>query len=568
MEVPTGVSQPVPPPGAMSATTNPDDDDRTVVIKKASDGHENALPPGTRLHEFEIVRLVGEGGFGIVYLAQDSVLQRRVALKEYLPSSLASRGAGLTVHVTSKRHEETFQLGLRSFLNEARLLAQFDHPALVKVYRFWEANGTAYMIMPFYDGATFKQTVQRNGSPDETRLKTLLHQLLEALEVLHGAGCVHRDVAPDNVVMLASSRPVLLDFGAARHVIADRTQALTVILKPGYAPIEQYAQLAGVQQGPWTDVYALAGVAHFAITGSPPPPSIARTLTDPYVPLEQAAAGRYSVEFLRAIDRALAVRPEHRPQTADEFRALLGAAPLVTTATAFTHARTTAALPPRRRMPWHLWIGGPAAIAAALGAGAYFYMKEAVPPAPAPVSAAKGPAKPAPAADATPAPATVPPPAQSRVETAVVAPPAEPEPTLPPPVQAESAPPAAEKAIATPQPKSRAAEAAAKVAKPKPETIPARAEVRAQPAAPKPLALAPSEPPREAPAPGASNQLAAIAAAAIDDGEKCLRAKQYDCAIANANSALRVEPASARAKRLKGDAEDEQRRALSSIKIE
>src|SRR5688500_8535086 len=111
----------------MSATPSPDDDDRTVVIKKASDEHDNALPQGTRLHEFEIVRLVGEGGFGIVYLAQDSVLQRRVALKEYLPSSLANRGPGLTVKVTSKRHEETFQLGLRSFLSEARLLAQFDH---------------------------------------------------------------------------------------------------------------------------------------------------------------------------------------------------------------------------------------------------------------------------------------------------------------------------------------------------------------------------------------------------------------------------------------------------------
>jgi serine/threonine protein kinase len=312
---------------AMSASTSSDDDDRTVVMKKGGDECENALPVGTRVLEFEVERLLGEGGFGIVYLARDDTLHRRVALKEYLPSAFASRGSGLTVHVTSTRHEETFRVGLKSFINEARLLAQFDHPALVKVYRFWEANGTAYMVMPFYDGLTFKQSVQRDGAPDEARLKTLLGQLLEALEVLHGANCVHRDVAPDNVLMLASNKPVLLDFGAARQVISDRSQALTVILKPGYAPIEQYAEIAGLKQGPWTDIYALAGVAHYAIMGVPPPPSIARTVVDEYVPLERAAAGRYSPEFLRAIDRALAVRPENRPQTVAEFRSLLENAP-------------------------------------------------------------------------------------------------------------------------------------------------------------------------------------------------------------------------------------------------
>ena len=543
----------------MSALTNSDDDDRTVVMKKGGDECENALPVGTRLFEFEIERLVGEGGFGIVYLANDEVLQRRVALKEYLPSSLARRGAGLTVNVTSTRHEETFQIGLRSFLNEARLLAQFDHPALVKVYRFWEAHGTAYMVMPFYEGATFKQAVQRDGPPDEARLRTLLHQLLDALDVLHGVNCLHRDVAPDNVLMLSSNRPVLLDFGAARHVISDRTQALTVILKPGYAPIEQYAEIAGLKQGPWTDVYALAGVAHFAITGAPPPPSIARTLADPYVPLEQAAAGRYSAPFLRAIDRALKVRPEDRPQSVAEFRALLGDAPGASTG--FQDARTIAppppSPPPRKRVAAGVWIGGAVALAAALGAGVSFYNRDtAVPqaavPSPAPVAQETPAPKPAPAAVLTPAP----------VQAA-----AQPEPVSPPP-QTTPAPPTADMTVAkTPaekkatQPPAEKTERAAK----KPPTATARADVSEQPK-PKPLALAPVEP-REPPA-AQSNQLAAIAAAALEDGEKCLRAKQYDCAIANASSALRVEPASSRATRLKGDAEEAQRRALSSIKIE
>ncbi|HEX2824992.1 MAG TPA: protein kinase [Burkholderiales bacterium] len=560
----------------MSAPNNPDDDDRTVVMRK--DEHENALPVGTHLFEFEVQRLIGEGGFGIVYLAQDEVLGRRVALKEYLPSAFANRGAGLTVNVTSSRHEETFRLGLKSFINEARLLAQFDHPALVKVYRFWEANGTAYMVMPFYDGLTFKQMVQRDGSPDETRLRTLLGQLLEALEVLHGTNCFHRDVAPDNILMLASNKPVLLDFGAARQVISDRTQAFTVILKPGYAPIEQYAEIPGLKQGPWTDVYALAGVAHFAIMGSPPPPSIARTVVDEYVPLEQAAAGRYSAELLRAIDRALAVRPEHRPQTAAEFRELLGDTPAPTTT--FTERRATprsppaAAAAPRRRVPWHIWIGAPLAVVAAVVAGVLFYNQHASETAPAP-------ATPPPVAQETPAvkPAPVeptPPPVQAAKE---------PEPP-PPPVEATPAPPPEDKAVATapvetkpPAPtraekaEQAAREKAERIAKEKAEraakkkeaALTARVEPPPQPAT-RPLALTPVEP-TPAPAPQ-TNQLAAIAAAAIEDAEKCLRAKQFDCAIANANSALRADPTSSRAKRLKGDAEEAQRRALSSIKIE
>ena len=272
----------------------PEDDDQTLPGRPAAArpsgadplASHNALPPGTRLGEFEILGLVGEGGFGIVYLAHDHGLQRRVALKEYLPSSLAGRAGGLIVSVVSERHTETFQAGLRSFVNEARLLAKFDHPSLVKVYRFWEGNGTAYMVMPYYEGVTLTEALKRMGKPpDEGWLKRLLSDLLDALAVLHAAQCLHRDIAPDNILMLESGRPVLLDFGAARRVIGDRSQALTVILKPGYAPIEQYANTATMKQGPWTDIYALASVAYFAIMGEPPTPSVARMISDPLVPL-------------------------------------------------------------------------------------------------------------------------------------------------------------------------------------------------------------------------------------------------------------------------------------------
>ncbi|MBC8750283.1 MULTISPECIES: serine/threonine-protein kinase [Paraburkholderia] len=304
--------------------------DRTVVTRPAAQGSnaQHALPAGTRLGEFEIVDLIGEGGFGIVYLAYDTQLGRHVALKEYIPAALASRVGAAEVSVRSERHEDTFRAGLKSFINEARLLARFDHHSLVKVYRFWEANGTAYMVMPYYEGITLRDGLRHmSAPPDEAWLRALLTPLLEALAVLHAAQCYHRDIAPDNILLLkGSGRPVLLDFGAARRVIGDMTQALTVILKPGYAPIEQYAEEAALKQGPWTDVYALAAVVYFAIQGKTPPPSVGRLMSDTYVPLATAVAGRYSERFLRAIDHALAVRPEQRPQNVQALANELGIA--------------------------------------------------------------------------------------------------------------------------------------------------------------------------------------------------------------------------------------------------
>ena len=306
--------------------------DRTQVIgppaaePAASRLHQNALPVGTMLGEFEIIDLVGEGGFGIVYLAQDHSLHRKVALKEYMPALLASRGKDASVAVRSERQRETFDIGLRSFVNEARMLAQFDHPALIKVYRFWEAHGTAYMVMPFLSGLTLQDALkQRAGAPDETWIRALLSPLMDALAVLHGDKVYHRDIAPDNIMLLADDRPMLLDFGAARRVISDMTHALTVILKPGYAPIEQYADMPGMKQGPWTDVYALAAVVYFMILKRKPPPAVSRLMEDSYEPLMQSeAAGRYSAALLQGIDRCLRVRAEERPQSMAAMREAIG----------------------------------------------------------------------------------------------------------------------------------------------------------------------------------------------------------------------------------------------------
>lgn len=288
----------------------------------------NALPVGSRQAEFEVTRVLGEGGFGIVYLARDHALERMVALKEYMPASLALRGDHSQVRVRSERHRDTFEVGLRSFINEARLLAQFDHPALVKVYRFWEANGTAFMVMPFVEGQTLKDTLKAMPQPpDEAWLMNMLAPLTEALLVLHGENCYHRDIAPDNVILMkGSGLPLLLDFGAARRVIGDMTQALTVILKPGYAPIEQYAEVPSMKQGPWTDVYALAAVIYCAVTGRTPPPAVGRMVKDDYVPLAQLAQGRYSERLLKAVDRALQVLPDQRTPSMAAFREDLGLA--------------------------------------------------------------------------------------------------------------------------------------------------------------------------------------------------------------------------------------------------
>jgi serine/threonine protein kinase len=282
------------------------------------------LPIGTRVAEFEISRLIGQGGFGVVYEAWDHTLERVVAIKEYMPSSLANRQADGSVVPLSERHKETFDLGMRSFINEARLLAQFDHPALLKVYRFWQERGTTYMVMPCYKGDTLKEALlAKKEDVTEEWLMGVVDGVTQALAVMHRASCYHRDIAPDNIMLLENSGlPVVLDFGAARRVITDMTQAITVILKPGYAPIEQYAETPDMSQGAWTDVYALSAVMHVAITGRSPPPSVARMLNDRYVPLADNTAlqARFSHRMLAAVDAGLAVRPEARPQSMAQFR--------------------------------------------------------------------------------------------------------------------------------------------------------------------------------------------------------------------------------------------------------
>jgi len=284
----------------------------------------SALARGTRLGEFEVLRVLGVGGFGIVYLAFDHALEREVAVKEYMPASLAGRTETQHVSLRSQSDADTFALGLRSFVNEGRMLARFDHPSLLKVHRFWEANGTAYMAMPVYRGRTIKEVrAAMQATPDEALLRSLLEPLLGAIEKLHNEGVYHRDIAPDNIVLEPDGRPVLLDFGAARRVISDKSQALTAILKPAYAPIEQYAEAGSVKQGPWTDIYALGATMHYMLLGRPPSPATARAIHDDQVPLSGQAMAGCSENFLHIIDWMLAPRPIDRPQSVAALRDVL-----------------------------------------------------------------------------------------------------------------------------------------------------------------------------------------------------------------------------------------------------
>ena len=294
-----------------------------VRAPAALPGH--ILPPGTQLREYEIKALIGESACSIVYLGWDHALQRRVAVKEYMPAALAGRLPGSTnVVVGSDRQLDAVKAGMRAFLNEARVLARFDHPSLVKVYRFWEENGTAYMVMPYYEGSTLKAALAELGHvPSENELRAWLKPILNGVSLLHEGGVWHQNIGPDEILMTPFG-PVLLGFSAATHAIEAMRHTPAAALKPGYAAIEQYGSAAGTTRGPWTDLYALGALIYAAITGTDPPPAADRLTDDRMRPLAVVAAGLYSDRFLAAVDAAMAVQPRRRPTEHAEFRALMG----------------------------------------------------------------------------------------------------------------------------------------------------------------------------------------------------------------------------------------------------
>ena len=271
------------------------------------------LPAGARLRNYELISVLGHGGFGITYYARDTTLGREVAVKEYLPTSLALRENGTTVVPRSTQLAEDFIWGRERFLEEARILATLEGvPSIVRVYDFLEANGTAYMIMGLARGETLEQRLKRDKQLPAVIIERLLDRLLGGLEEVHKAGFLHRDVKPANIILDAKDNPTLIDFGASRAAMADRTAALTAIFTPRYAAAEQ---LTSDKQGPWTDIYSLSATLYHAITGRPPPSSLERALNDSYEPLSGLSLAGFSPGTLQRIDAGLALRAKDRPQS-------------------------------------------------------------------------------------------------------------------------------------------------------------------------------------------------------------------------------------------------------------
>ena len=302
-----------------------------------------ALPPGYRLHEYRIDDVLGQGSFGITYLATDVNLDTKVAIKEYLPADFAIRTTDSTVRPRSIDVATTLLDGLDQFLVEARTLATFRHGNIVRVARFFEANRTAYMVMDYERGSPLLNwwaeqfNVPPPTEPDsvppsqrpapgitEADLVMLLAPLLDGLALVHRTGVLHRDIKPGNICVRESDGSfVLLDFGAARPAAGDLPDAPSM-LTPGYAPIEQYV---GDNQGPWTDLYAVGATLYWMVSGKRPRDAIERKRSPQAdVSAEQAGAGRFGPDFLRAIDWALQVRPEDRPRDVVTFRRALFAA--------------------------------------------------------------------------------------------------------------------------------------------------------------------------------------------------------------------------------------------------
>lgn len=281
------------------------------------------IPVGTVLNDcYRIGRVLGHGGFGITYLAWDTHLDLPIAIKEYFPRTLATRvGDNLTLSIYPGQKRLWFEDSLHSFQEEARILAKFQrHPAIVGVYSFFRANGTCYMVMEYIAGITLKTYLKHKEVLSYRSSHKVMAPIMEALEAVHAVGLLHRDVSPHNIYITQKKQVKLLDFGAARFITEERNQDLSVILKPGYAPPEQY-QAQG-NQGTWTDVYGLAATFYNCLTGNPPPDAVERTKQDTLIlPSTLGVELPPTAEY--ALLKGLALDIEDRFQDIENFRQAL-----------------------------------------------------------------------------------------------------------------------------------------------------------------------------------------------------------------------------------------------------
>ncbi len=336
-----------------------------------------ALKTGQTIGRYEIISILGQGGFGITYRARDTQLGREVALKEYLPSALAVRQDGVTVLPRSTKTAEDFTWGRDRFVSEGQTLASLHGaPAIVHVFDFLEANGTAYIVMELLSGETLEDRLKRDGKLDAEAVDKILWPLLDGLEQVHKAGFLHRDIKPANILLNRDGKPTLIDFGASRAAMVGRTTALTAIFTPGYAAAEQ---MTSARQGPWTDIYGLSATLYHAITGHVPPSAFDRMLDDKYEPLARLAPPGFSRGLCAGIDAGLTVVAISRPQSIAGWRPILGMTSAPAANATVVMGRGAAGAPaaattpaPRPKRPLGLWIAAAAVLIALLGGGGYY----------------------------------------------------------------------------------------------------------------------------------------------------------------------------------------------------
>ena len=284
---------------------------------------DGVLPAGHRFSHYRVRRVLGRGGFGVTYLAVDERDGGQVAVKEYFPVECAVRRDDQRVVARSgNHHEDAFRWGLDRFRDEGRVLGRFNHPSIVRVITDFEAYGTGYIVMTYVGGETLSTRLAREGPLDEEKSLAMVLPIVDGLEQVHAAGYLHRDIKPANIVIGADGAPLLLDFGAARRALSDRTRSLTAVVSDGYAPIEQYARDS--RQGPWTDIYALGAVLYRCLTNRAIPEAPARAGADDLVPATEVSPYQLSSGLQDALEAALAVRAADRPPTLAVWRRMFG----------------------------------------------------------------------------------------------------------------------------------------------------------------------------------------------------------------------------------------------------
>ena len=277
--------------------------------------------------QYKIDTVLGPGGFGVTYLARSLRLDREVAIKEYFPAEFAYRDGSTTIRSSGSGSSDFFNQGKRYFIEEARVLGKFRHEHIVRVIGLLEENNTAYMILEFEEGQSFKHWLRELGHvPDQDEIDAILEPMLSALEYIHGKGIFHRDIAPDNIIVRPNGRPVLIDFGAARQFARESSHTLGAIVKHGYSPPEQYTVDTKLQ-GAWSDIYALSATMYHAVMGRPPEEASKRQLQDTMLPIEAHMDAfnktLYHPSFLAGLNAGLILRPKDRPASVAALREIL-----------------------------------------------------------------------------------------------------------------------------------------------------------------------------------------------------------------------------------------------------